>query len=1574
MTAGVTPSPNSPWNLTWLARCVGRQSAQHVRCQLAFATLVNSYIAVVSRPVAAKERRVGRLSLIVLWQIGRITRRFSQKIVDDYEGFKEGQGYSGTQEVEVEESVKQARRLQPHASGKMEEEDGEEEEEEDGDEEDGKSETKEEVRPRTAGGDARFLQCLEQSSACVGLWARVAVSRAKEGRSFSFMAYPHQVQQLGLCEADDLTQGRIEKGNGETRGRFDELSVVVRTLLVLLKAAQRVRNAQLEAVAVHGIATVLNTGDSAACHALMQCEGVPPLIAACARPADPPIAGENCSIHVGAVAALCALSMADASPQAALAQGDTSSQSEEVLYHGTDGPRYHSIPFHRRLADLGCISAVLHVVLRDESRGPARMQLRHCMAAAVMYMSREAEHIELSKSDTRGLVALAKGCPNDFEDGTALEYTALSLWSFSRNAANRTIIGASGIFPVIVHLMRHWGFPRLVSDGNQHAQAGLLWKRKFADGWDSDALARIVKYKRVLGHLLAAVWNLGYCRSNRAELVKDVVVAKLPGTDSVLRLVVETLALPQSHTGTDLQRLYAIGLRVAWILCADETTALRMMELGLGCALLGSSAHVATQVAAVMQAACKFRSCFRIFAKVAGIMASHDQDGAKTFEKDLRRTRNLADVLDSDDEADADAAAAAAASAVVGRIKPDLYLVEKTTMTLARMRAPDAQMYGCLSIARACIEEQQRNIYRELGAVDLMLYLVTRPTANQSGRCTRVAASRALLNLSCSSANQIIICRDGLYDLLELSWQDVEIELQVNIAAIMTNLCAQPANRSIMYRAELHVKAEKTKADMKRRHAKKNAQKGGTSTHSPSDEETGSPVDRRTSPPTSPASDGDGQEAKVGRPGNNSTVRAYGAWLEELSFAKDVEHATELNALTAVKLLGAERQTPEQEERLQHSVEQGKKDRARARQNFLLPRLVVDTESENPAMTSAQIRQSRSRRVLTSEATTLHFYTPPSPSRKRISVTVSSRKPAVSPMKLPSMHLSSSVGSLGASKLQGGASPPPQSPALGASMLEKIQAMPPLNSKSDFKRSMNSKVDNLWSKTQSRNGENGRRRGTVSKLINEASVQAHTSLVVDPCVWVRCSAANCPIKAARHYTAPLSQSDLELAQTCFSDHGQWVNKAAAVHHIQTPPSHGLHSVIILDDPFPTKPRMISQILTTWPTRQPTLSRLPEAFPTRLPHQVPAAKEADASRIPLPRLVLRMDRDDAAPPEVVGPPFDLPDEEKKDRGYESWIFAPRLKQADARSYYDDEECRDAMFALDWERASTTTKFQKVLAKAMKLKATGKLSQDTVDAVTPICPRLHGVIREHYDWLQLSYEFYSVMGTSTDLSTLQKNQFNDFLGDANVLGKTLKRRETDMIFAAANAEDANDAAVADANDDAADAKAGMNDANPDNALTRYEFIEIVVRLGIAKFCNPKKAATEDQIVDAVDRVLTEHFALNTGEGSCTCEIHDKSKWRRENLYTKEIDQVLGDNIAALKAVFNCFQGAKLRNQKKDQMPLTNFITMLVRQSRIPVGGGGECAYSTMLHVRGECSLTTNSAFPSLTRFGLFLRRAR
>ena len=58
--------------------------------------------------------------------------------------------------------------------------------------------------------------------------------------------------------------------------------------------------------------------------------------------------------------------------------------------------------------------------------------------------------------------------------------------------------------------------------------------------------------------------------------------------------------------------------------------------------------------------------------------------------------------------------------------------------------------------------------------------------------------------------------------------------------------------------------------------------------------------------------------------------------------------------------------------------------------------------------------------------------------------------------------------------------------------------------------------------------------------------------------------------------------------------------------------------------------------------------------------------------------------------------------------------------------------------------------------MKLKSTGVLKPEVLEAVKPIVPMLKEVVRKHYDWLQLTFEFYSVMGSSMDLSTMQKNQ--------------------------------------------------------------------------------------------------------------------------------------------------------------------------------------------------------------------------
>merc|ERR1719238_1767034 len=86
---------------------------------------------------------------------------------------------------------------------------------------------------------------------------------------------------------------------------------------------------------------------------------------------------------------------------------------------------------------------------------------------------------------------------------------------------------------------------------------------------------------------------------------------------------------------------------------------------------------------------------------------------------------------------------------------------------------------------------------------------------------------------------------------------------------------------------------------------------------------------------------------------------------------------------------------------------------------------------------------------------------------------------------------------------------------------------------------------------------------------------------------------------------------------------------------------------------------------------------------------------------------------------------------------------------------------------------------------------------------------------------------------------------------------------------------------------------NDANLDNALMRFEFLEVIVRVALAKF--PKLAAA-----DAVTTLLTQHFLKYCGPDVA----HDRNAFRRERLYNELIDGILKLHLVSLKAMFQAF----------------------------------------------------------------------
>jgi hypothetical protein len=80
-----------------------------------------------------------------------------------------------------------------------------------------------------------------------------------------------------------------------------------------------------------------------------------------------------------------------------------------------------------------------------------------------------------------------------------------------------------------------------------------------------------------------------------------------------------------------------------------------------------------------------------------------------------------------------------------------------------------------------CIEEEERRVFYGLGAVKWMVRISTDPPAhagNAIKHALQIAATRGLLNLSITPAIQVVICKVALYDLLELSWRDVPLEVR----------------------------------------------------------------------------------------------------------------------------------------------------------------------------------------------------------------------------------------------------------------------------------------------------------------------------------------------------------------------------------------------------------------------------------------------------------------------------------------------------------------------------------------------------------------------------------------------------------------------------------------------------------------------------------------------------------------------------------------------------------------------------------------------------------------------------
>eukprot|EP00878_Enallax_costatus_P045018 GHUV01053851.1.p1 GENE.GHUV01053851.1~~GHUV01053851.1.p1 ORF type:complete len:472 (+),score=157.43 GHUV01053851.1:213-1628(+) len=233
------------------------------------------------------------------------------------------------------------------------------------------------------------------------------------------------------------------------------------------------------------------------------------------------------------------------------------------------------------------------------------------------------------------------------------------------------------------------------------------------------------------------------------------------------------------------------------------------------------------------------------------------------------------------------------------------------------------------------------------------------------------------------------------------------------------------------------------------------------------------------------------------------------------------------------------------------------------------------------------------------------------------------------------------------------------------------------------------------------------------------------------------------------------------------------------------------------------------------------------------------------------------------------------EEREPWALPSSIFKARVKESDARAFYDGGATVDKMFERDWQRACGKEKFTSMLARENKGNAAGKSDKQAMQDV-------HDMLKKHYQAFYSVFVYYAAGGN--DPYHMPLNAYSSLLDDAGIPDPeslSCKRSDCDTIFIVCNFQpDKNSPDVA---------------VNDEHALMRFEFMEAVVRLALAKY--GKGQATDDLGI-AVE-LLFERNLLPRLPPMAMLVSND---FRTERLYTEEVDLLFKQHQNLLKALYS------------------------------------------------------------------------
>lgn len=245
-----------------------------------------------------------------------------------------------------------------------------------------------------------------------------------------------------------------------------------------------------------------------------------------------------------------------------------------------------------------------------------------------------------------------------------------------------------------------------------------------------------------------------------------------------------------------------------------------------------------------------------------------------------------------------------------------------------------------------------------------------------------------------------------------------------------------------------------------------------------------------------------------------------------------------------------------------------------------------------------------------------------------------------------------------------------------------------------------------------------------------------------------------------------------------------------------------------------------------------------------------------------------------------------------------LFAPRRKTCDARAYFTTADVLLRGFELDWERCNSA-RFQRLV---MYEDDDGELGLGA--ELTEVRTRLHAKCALLYS----IYEYYCMCGSSYDGFTLSLNEFTLFCDDCAIAepeSKCCRQADLDLIFIAACPKDDVNAAQ----------------LKFDHALLRYQWLQVVVRVAIAKYV--RTGRTRD-VSDALEMLISRDIEPNISAYAA----HDHDLFRREQFYLQDTELALLQYEGSLREIYRRYSAADngLAADKGKRLALNEWMQLM------------------------------------------------